>query len=95
MRAWLQSYKIEIEVSSTTRLRGSRTANKPKYLSNISARRMDPHAPVRHEVEVNRPRRANEMHHKATLDAEPQEVQNQWGEAPKECEISSTTSTTP
>ena len=95
MRAWLQSYKMEIEVSSTTRLRGSRTANKPKYLSNILARRMDPHAPVRHEVEVNRPRRANEMHHKATLDAEPQEVQNQWGRAPKECGTSSTTSTTP
>ena len=95
MRAWLQSYKMEIEVSSTTRLNGSWTATKPKYLSNISARRTDPHAPVRHEVEVNRPRRANEMHHKATLDAEPQEVQNQWGEAPKECEISSTTSTTP
>ena len=95
MRAWLQSYKMEIEVSSTTRLNGSWTATKAKYLSNISARRMDPHAPVRHEVEVNRPRRANEMHHKATLDAEPQEVQNQWGEAPKEYEISSTTSTTP
>ena len=95
MRAWLQSYKMEIEVSSTTRLNGSWTATKPKYLSNISARRMDPHALVRHEVEVNRPRRANKMHHKATLDAEPQEVQNQWGEAPKECEISSTTSTTP
>ena len=56
---------------------------------------MDPHAPVRHEVEVNRPRRANEMHHQATLDAEPQEVQNQWEVAPKECEIGSTTSTTP
>ena len=95
MRAWLQSYKMEIEVSSTTRLKGSRTANKPKYLSDILARWMDPHAPVRHEVEVNRPRRANEMHHKATLDAEPQEVQNQWGRAPKECETSSTTSTTP
>ena len=95
MRAWLQSYKMEIEVSSTTRLNGSWTATKAKYLSNISARRMDPHAPVRHEVEVNRPRRANEMHHKATLDAEPQEVQNQWGGAPKECEIGSTTSTTP
>ena len=46
MRAWLQSYKIEIEVSSTTRSKGSRTANRPKYLSNILARRMDPHAPL-------------------------------------------------
>ena len=44
---------------------------------------------------MNLPRRANETHHWAALDAEPQEVQNQWGEAPKECEIGSTTSTTP
>ena len=85
---------MKIEVSST-RSKDSRTANKRTYLSNDLARRLNPHAPLRHKSEVNRPWRANEMHHKATLDAEPQEVQNQWGRAPKECETSSTTSTTP
>ena len=85
---------MKIEVSST-RSKDSRTANKRTYLSNDLARRMDPHAPVRHEAEMNRPRRANEMHHRTALDAEPQEVQDYWRVTPKDCEISSTPSTTP
>ena len=51
--------------------------------------------PLRHENQVNRPRRANEMHHWAALDAEPQEVQNNWRTTPEGYEISSTPSRTP
>ena len=85
---------MKIEVSST-RSKDSRTANKRKYLSNDLARRLNPHAPLRHKSEVNRPWRANEMHHRAALDAEPQEVQDYWRVTIKDWEISSSPSATP
>ena len=94
MRACYNSWKM-LNKPSTTRSRDSWTANKRKYLSNDSARRTNPHAPLCHENEVNHPRRANETHHWAALDAEPQEVQDCWRVTPKDCEISSTPSTTP